>query len=308
MATFESDNVDRALTNHQPPEHIKMLAIDIDGTLLNPDGEITARTRAAIHAAQEAGIVVTLATARRYCNTVNLAAELGLEGALITYDGALIVMYPQNEIVAVRTLPADVAQQTADLMARHGVQPVVHPYLGLVEEIWTGPPELDNYWLDAYFMAFSGQTRRMPIASLCAGYPDPLRVVAFDSEEKIQSLVPEVAALPVNWTTIPRGNFGSAELAVMHPQCSKASGMAMVAEMRGIPMREVMALGDNNNDLEMLRLAGWGVAMGQASASIKAAANTVTSDNAEDGAAQAIERYALRLDLRSSSNSRKRTT
>ena len=308
MAILESDNVDGVLKHHQPPERIKMLVIDIDGTLLNPDGTITPRTLAAIHVAQEAGIVVTLATARRYCNTAKLAAELGLEGAIIIYDGALIVTYPQNTIVAACRLQANVAQQTADLMARHGVQPVVHPYLGLIEEIWTGPSELDNYWLDAYFMAFSGQTRRMPIASLCAGYPDPLRVVAFDSEEKIQSLVSEVAALPVNWTTIRRGNFGSAELAVMNPQCSKASGMAMVAEMHGIPMREVMALGDNNNDLEMLRLAGWGVAMGQASASIKAAADAVTANNTEDGAAQAIERYALRLDLSASSNSRKRTT
>lgn len=308
MASFELNNGDRVLTTNQPPERIRMLVIDIDGTLLNPEGEIAPRTRAAIHAAQDAGIVVTLATARRYCNTAKFAAELGLEGAVIIYDGALIVTYPQNAIIAVCALQADIAQQTADLMARHGVQPVVHPYLGLVEEVWTGPPELDNYWLDAYFLAFSGQTRRMPVASLCAGYPDPLRVVAFDCEEKIQELVPEVATLPVNWTTIKRGNFGSAELAVMNPECSKASGMAVVAEMHGIPMHEVMALGDNNNDLGMLRAAGWGVAMGQASTTIKAAADAVTASNAEDGAAQAIERYALRLDLSALSNSRKRTT
>ena len=289
------------------PESIKLLAIDIDGTLLNPEGEITPRTRVAIQAAQETGIVVTLATARRYCNTVNFAAELGLEGAVIVYDGALIVAYPQNTIVATRTLQADVAQQVADLLASHRVQPVVHPNLGLVEEVWTGPPELDNYWLDAYFLAFSDQKRRMPVASLCAGHPDPLRVVAFDSEEKIQSLIPEVSALPVNWTTIRRGNYGSAELAVMHPECSKASGVAIVAGTLGIPMQEVMALGDNNNDLAMLRMAGWGVAMGQASASVRVAADAVTASNTEDGAALAIERYALRRDLSASSNSRKRT-
>ncbi|HVB62742.1 MAG TPA: Cof-type HAD-IIB family hydrolase [Ktedonobacteraceae bacterium] len=306
MATLESDNVDRALRDNQPPEHVKLIAIDIDGTLLDPDGEITQRTRAAIQAAQEAGIVVTLATARRYCNTAKFAAELGLEGAVIVYDGALIVTYPQNTIVATRTLQADIAQQVADLLARHRVQPVVHPYLGLVEEVWTGPPDLDNYWLDAYFLAFSDQTHRMPIASLCVGYPDPLRVVAFDSEEKIESLVPEVAALLVNWTMIKRGNYGSDELAVMHPECSKASGVAIVAETLGITMPEVMALGDNNNDLAMLRLAGWGVAMGQASAPIKAAADAVTASNMEDGAAQAIERYALRRGLSASSNSRKR--
>ncbi len=294
------------MRNKHPPERIRLLAIDIDGTLLNPDGEMTPRTREAIRAAQQAGIVVTFATARRYCNTVSLAEALGLEGAIIVYDGAMIVRYPQNTILTTYRLQADIAQQAAAVLARHQVQPVVHPYLGLIEEVWTGPPDHDNYWLDAYFMAYSEQTRRMPVASLCAGHLDPLRVVAFDSEEKIESVVPEVSALPVNWTTIKRGSYGSSELAIMHPECSKASGMATVAGMLGIPLQEVMALGDNNNDLAMLRLAGWGVAMGQASGSVQAAADAVTASNAEEGVAQAIERYALRRDRHASSNSRKR--
>ena len=69
------------------PTSIKLLVIDIDGTLLNPQGEITPATLASIHAAQQAGIVVTLATARRYCNTATIATELGLAGPLILYDG-----------------------------------------------------------------------------------------------------------------------------------------------------------------------------------------------------------------------------
>src|ERR1700756_273806 len=121
------------------PERIKMLVIDIDGTLLNPEGEITPFTRAAVQAAQQAGILVTLATARRYCNTAPVAIELGLDIPLILYDGALIVEHPQGGILHTFPLAADVAQQAVDLLAARAIQPVVHPVSGLAEEIWTGP-------------------------------------------------------------------------------------------------------------------------------------------------------------------------
>jgi hydroxymethylpyrimidine pyrophosphatase-like HAD family hydrolase len=297
-----------ATKNQTGPASIKLLIIDIDGTLLNPDGKITPYTLATVQAAQAAGIVVTLATARRYCNTTPIANQLGLVGPLILYDGAIIVLHPDATILYSQSLQADVAQQAVDFMVHQHIQPVVHPDHGLTEEIWTGPPELDNLWLEAYFTTFPERMRRMPYESLCSGHPDPLRVVAFASEEMIQGLIPDIAALPCSWTTIRRGNYGSAEMAVMHPGCSKASGVVTLASRLGISLSEVMALGDNNNDIQMLQAVGWGVAMGQANEAVKAAANAITESNAEDGAAQAIDRYALRRAANVLSNSRKRTT
>src|SRR5437660_11958686 len=93
-----------------PPTSIKLLVIDIDGTLLNPDGKITPTTLASVQAAQQAGIVVTLATARCYCNTASIATELGLTAPLILYDGALIVQHPQGSILSARQLNAVIAQ------------------------------------------------------------------------------------------------------------------------------------------------------------------------------------------------------
>ena len=281
------------MTGEVVPEQIRLLVIDIDGTLLNPDGEMSAPTRAAVQAAQQAGILVTLATARRYCNTWQIADELGLHIPLILYDGAMIVEHPRGTILHRETFPADIAQQAVDILVRHGVQPVVQPDRGLDEQIWTGPAEFDNLWLEAYFTVFSDMVRRMPYAQLCAGKADPLRVVAFDSEEAILSVLPEIAALDCSWTTIRRGNYGSSELVAMRAGCSKASGMTALARQLGVPLNQVMALGDNNNDREMLRHAGWGVAMGQAPQAVKAVARAVTASNAEDGAARAIERYAL---------------
>jgi 5-amino-6-(5-phospho-D-ribitylamino)uracil phosphatase len=281
------------MTEEVVPEHIRMLVIDIDGTLLNPDGKISAPTLAAVQAAQQAGIIVTLATARRYCNTMQIADELDLHIPLILYDGAMIVEHPRGTILHRQTLAADIGQQAVNLLVRHGVQPVVHPDAGLNEQIWTGPADFDNLWLDAYFTTFPDMMRRVPYEQLCAGHADALRVVAFDSEETILRVSPEIAALDCSWTSIKRGNYGSAELVVMDAGCSKASGMATLAEQFGLSLNQVMAIGDNNNDISMLQCAGWGVAMGQAPQAVKAAANVVTASNAGDGVAKAIERYAL---------------
>src|SRR5947209_19872785 len=90
---------------------IQLLVIDIDGTLLNPAGEITAYTRAAVQAAQQAGIVVTLATARRYFNTVQIANERGLQGSIILYDGALSLQHPAATILQCRPLHASSCPQ-----------------------------------------------------------------------------------------------------------------------------------------------------------------------------------------------------
>jgi len=93
------------------PASVRMLVIDIDGTLLNPEGKITPRTLGAVRAAQQAGIVVTLATARRYCNTAKIATELGLDIPLIMYDGAMIIKHPDASVIYTHTMKADVAQQ-----------------------------------------------------------------------------------------------------------------------------------------------------------------------------------------------------
>ena len=107
---------------------------------------------------------------------------------------------------------------------------------------------------------------------------------------------------------LKRGIYGSAELAIMDYGCSKASGVAALANTLHISLSEVMAIGDNNNDIAMLQSVGWGVAMGQAPEQVKSAAQVVTASNWEDGVAQAIARYALSSARLASSNSFNRAT
>ncbi len=288
--------------------NIKMIVIDIDGTLLTPEGSISTRTFETVQAAQKAQIVVTLATARRYTNTTKLANELGLETPLILYDGAMILQHPHKTILHTQLLRASVGQQAVDMLVRHKLQPVVHPFKDTEEQIWTGPVDLDNPWVDTYFASAPDQVRRMPFETLCIGHSDPIRVVAFASEEIVHTLLPEVAALDCNWTITRRGNYGSSELAILNSLCSKASGVTELARDLSIPLEQIMAIGDNNNDIGMLRTVGWGVAMGQASEAVKSAARVVTTSNWEDGVSIAIEYYALRNETTSDSNSLNRLT
>lgn len=291
-----------------PSQDVRLLAIDIDGTLLNPQKQITPRTQAAIQAAQQEGIIVTLATARRYINTAPIAQALGIAIPIVLCDGALIIEHPDGSILHTQRLFADTAQQAVEILVRHGVQPVVHHISGSIEETWTGLTEYDNEWVAGYFSMFPKHLRRFPYASCCVGQPDPLRVVAFTTEEIVLRLIPEISRLDCAWNMTRRGSYGTAELAIMHTACSKASGIKALAQQLAIPLEQVMAIGDNNNDVEMLRSVGWGVAMGQAPDNVKAIAHAVTTSNAEDGVALAIERYALRASRHTLSNSFNRAT
>src|SRR5437667_7060710 len=92
-------------------------------------------TFATLRAAQEAGIIVTIATARRYCNTAPIASALGLDIPLILCDGALIVEHPGGNVLHTHPLQADIAQQLVDILVQRSVQPVVHHINGTVEEM-----------------------------------------------------------------------------------------------------------------------------------------------------------------------------
>lgn len=278
--------------DNEPPEQIRMIAIDIDGTLLTPEKRLTARTKAAIQAAQAAGIIVTLATARRYGNSSPFADLLELSIPLITCDGALIMQHPAGSIMHTQLLADTIAQQAADILVTHHVQPIIHHVVEGTEETWSGLATFDNPDLADYVREQSRIVRH-PHHRLCQGQPDPLRVVGFASYEAISAVIPEIAQLSCAWNAIERGNYGCAEITVMRQGCSKATGVATLATHLGIALTQVMAIGDNHNDSEMLEEVGWGVAMGHAPARVRARANAVTATNREDGAAQAIERFAL---------------
>jgi Cof subfamily protein (haloacid dehalogenase superfamily) len=276
-----------------PTPPYQLLMIDIDGTLLNERGQITPRTRRAVTAAQEAGVTVVLATARRYFSASQFAADLGLNAPVASYDGGLICLHPSGERWHSNPLPAVVGQAAVDAIARHGLQPMAQYALADGEHILTGYQSGDTPWSGVYFDIYADQLERRPLDELCAGEHDPLRIVVLGPQERLEAIAAELRPLPCQLYINPQGSYDSAELAVLSPTTSKGNALTILSSRLQLSPGQTMALGDSFNDLSMLGLAGLGVAMGQAPPEVRAVARALTLPNTEEGAALAIERYLL---------------
>jgi len=270
----------------------RLLVVDIDGTLLDPDGIIRPRTHAALRAAMDTGIVVALATARRYGITAPIADELGLNGPLILYDGAQIKEHPSGRVLAALPLSGEIARQVCMAMVRHGTQPIMQIDRGS-EALLTGPAECDDEWVRGYLPRYQHEVRRLPYTELYAQDVDPLRVVAFAPSEPLHAVREELRGLPCQLAYLPMGSYGTAELGAQHACATKGDAVRTLAEILGIALAETMVVGDGFNDLSMFAVAGLSVAMGQAPAAVAERATLRTARNSEDGLALAVERYLL---------------
>lgn len=283
---------------------IHLLAADLDGTLLDPTGAVSERTLRAVAAARERGVRIVLATARRYTGALPVARAVPGVDALILYDGAQVRAYPSGEVLSAYPLPAALGQQVAELMAAHGVQPIAQHGAAAGERLIVAPRPPRGPWADAYLATTADQVEHAPLAELCAGRPAPLRLVAFAPLRRLHRIARDLATqYPVDESlsteglvatqVLPRGNYGTAELTVFAPGVSKGAALVRVAELLGVPLTHTLAIGDGLNDISMMRVARLAVAMGTAPRALRRVASVVTGTNAEDGAAQAIERYIL---------------
>ena len=266
----------------------RLLALDLDGTVLGPSLLPSERTRAAIRAARDRGVLVVIATGRMYQSTVRHVRALDLPGPLICYQGADVREMPGPDgrpgaLLRHLTLPASVAREAVAWAREHGLGPHVNTDDRLIMEV--GDREADEYELGSSV-----------IPNLV---PDLMAAIT----------VPVTKVLAVGRPGLPEGLLaagrerfaGRAEVTVSHPQylefmapgAHKGAALTWLAARLRIPMAETMAIGDQHNDLEMLRSAGIGVAMGGAPAAVVAAADRVTAPVEEDGAALAIEALIL---------------
>lgn len=265
----------------------RLVAIDLDGTLLNKDWEISPRAREVIREVRARGVHVTLATGRMFASTLRYARELELDLPLITYHGALVKTSGEGRVIYQRLLPREYAREIIALAKE--LRYPVNLYFN-----HTG----DRLYVDHV----SAATRRYARQSSVPFYEvpdllallndeDPLKVVVINDEEALDALAAEGRRRwgEVVYITKSEPTY----LEFLHPEATKGRGLAAVAGYLGVPREEVMAIGDSYNDLEMFKYAGLAVAMGNARAEIKAAADYVTATNEEDGVAQVLEKFIL---------------
>jgi hypothetical protein len=261
---------------------LRLVAIDLDDTLLNPEGIITSRVRDAIRRVQEMGCLVTLATGRMFRSARPFADELGLDLPLITYQGALIQTSRTEEVWRAVSLQPEVLYP----LLRFLEQAEVHINLYVGDDLYVAEM---NQVAEGY-ARFSrvparavGQLSRFPLSAAT-------KVVAIGEPVFLkEQLQPQAVREFSGRLTINRSRPHFLEFG--HPDATKSKALAYLAERLGIGREQVMAIGDGENDLDMLEYAGVGVAMGNADPAALAVADFVTASNAADGVAVALERY-----------------
>ena len=254
----------------------RLVALDIDGTIVNHDSVMPESVRRAVLAVVEAGARVVLATGRSWHATRELVDLLGLPaGPSVCSNGAVIVRYPPTEVVRKVTF------DPVDVIARvHRFAPNA---LVAVEDIGRG------YLLTAPFPPgdLTGEMRVVGLDELSAA--PATRVIVRDPDSSPEEFLDLAARLGLHGVSYYIG--WSAWLDIAPEGIHKATALADVAARYGIPASDVLAMGDGRNDIEMLRWAGRGVAMGDAPDEVKEAADAVTGRFEDGGTAAELARW-----------------
>lgn len=260
----------------------RLLACDLDGTLLTRQKSISPRTLQALNAAARGGCQIVVATGRSFRVARYFCQGLVLNAPQITYNGAVIYDPRQDAVLSQYLLPHAYTAPGIDFF-REARVPVAYftPERVYLDETmprphtWMpGAPELINLVADIH------QYAGLPCIKI-VGHGDALTIAAL----RPRAVEQFGDALYVTQTATEL-------LELLHPEVSKGAALRRIAHMLEIKREEIIAFGDSHNDLDMLEFAGLGVAMGNASAEIKEIADQVTLGNEEDGIAVALERLA----------------
>lgn len=273
----------------------RVLALDIDGTLLNSRREISPRNRAAIAAALEAGVRLALVTGRRYPAAKKIADLLPGRPTLVLHNGGLVI----EESVAIRVRPLARSSAIAVLTFAKsvGADPVVH-FGHAGEGLLYVENASPSHTLLAYYLNRSHpDVRVVPNleAAVAGKDDDPLQVMFGGSMNEMSALAGAIEArgfeITAHRTVYPKDDLSLID--VVSPTVDKSEALRFLCARWGVELAEVLAIGDNWNDRLMLLAAGKGCVMGNADPELRALGLEVIPGNDEDGVAYAVERFVL---------------
>ena len=265
-------------------QEYKLIAVDLDDTLLDEQLNITEPVKAAVSLALDAGVRFTFATGRMFRSAKPYAALLGLELPLITYQGALVKNPLTGGVFLYRPLPLD---KTREIIAHiHTLGYHLNVYLDDRLYMERDTPEGRRY-------AAIAQVQPEYVGDLL-GFLDqpPIKLLTIAEESLLDQLSAVLTPQYAGRVHISKSKPYFLEFS--HPQATKGYALQALAESYGIKREEVIAIGDSYNDLEMVEYAGLGVMVANARAPLKAKADYITSASNGDGVVEVIEKFILR--------------
>jgi hydroxymethylpyrimidine pyrophosphatase-like HAD family hydrolase len=286
----------------------KLIAVDVDGTLLNSAGEITERTKGALRRAVAGDVALAIATGRRRRTAQPIVDQLGVPYYLVSSQGA--ALWQDGQLLAHSHLPAANARAALGIIRGLGMAAAMLGNALQEEVIWAAGAWRANPRMFAYLSRNLRFVRPFVPSALDH---DPIELIVVDSMERLErldeALTGHRAPAPAEdapaqegptpvaplWRVIfSRNQFtAGGAVEVVGPDTSKASALGVLCQRLGITPAQVVAFGDNVNDLEMLEFAGLGVAMGNCTDDARATADRVAPSNDEDGIAVTLEELGL---------------
>ena len=265
----------------------KVLALDLDGTLTNSDKIITPRTKQALQKAARLGVCIVLASGRPTVGIEPLARELELDkfgGCILSYNGGKIIDCKTGQTLVQHAFPPDLIEPVCTFSRYWNVVPLTYDAHGIVTEDPTGR-----------YVQEEARICKIPVRkveNLPAEITYPINKLLLTGDPVDMPHVEELMQQEfAGKLSIYRSQPFFIE--VMPLGIEKSASLQILLRAKGLTAQNLMACGDGWNDLPMLKFAGLGVAMGNAQAPVKTAADVITADNDHDGVGLAVEKYIL---------------
>jgi Cof subfamily protein (haloacid dehalogenase superfamily) len=270
-------------------DEIRLLALDLDGTLLRRDYSIGERTRKAVHEAHRRGIRIVLNSGRMTPSMERPADLLGLDVYLISYNGAVgtATRAENRKCLFHQPILPDVAGELVALATDRHLQ--LNYYL---DEIVYSEDHADlAHFVELYKKRTGAPYRMVESLASCTVRAPTKALFVMESADR-DALYDELQPAYANRATVVKTEPEYLEF--LHPKVNKGVGLAGLCESLGIEMSQVMAIGDSDNDEPVVRAAGWGVGVANAKEKVRAAADAITENDCDhDGVAEALERWVL---------------
>ncbi len=267
---------------------VRWIALDLDGTLLDDDKQIPAANILALKAAVERGVGVAVSSGRMICRIEPIAERLGIDCALVAYNGGHVVgrRAEGRPTIHHAPLPADVADLLLDFSRESGI--LLNFYLDDLLYAEDGPRR--RPFIDLYSRRTGAEYNIVDLDTMRGR--DPTKLILLAEPDECDRLRERFSVEFAGRATFTKSEREYLEITAV--DVDKAHGLEALGRHYGCTLEEILAIGDAENDIDMIVACGTGVALANATAGTKAIADVVTErTNNEAGVAEAVERFVL---------------
>ena len=272
----------------------KLICVDMDGTLLNDKHDISTRNKETLKKAVDKGVQVAISTGRIFSSADYFAELVGIKTDLISCNGAYVRNRLTNEVIYTNALTSEQVLKVNDIIQGHDFKIFYYTYNTVIVD--SALPEDHTYNLTNKLVSDDRKIKffiSSDIKEITEKYDNKIvKIICIDNSDDKTTLLKCKESIS-KFSDIEIVSSSNNNFEIMQKDVSKGNAAKILSKKLNIKPEEIMCIGDNENDLSMIKFAGLGVAMGNGSDAVKKCADYVTDTNVNDGVAKAIEKFIL---------------